>query len=125
MKINERFGQLASPEAIETTMKALAANGITAFVVEDGPAAKQKMLELLPAGAEVMNMTSMTLEGIDVVEEVLESNRYEPVRTKLTSMDDATQLREKRQLGAAPKVGGGKCACGDTNRTGAYCLKHW
>ena len=94
--------KLANQESIEKTIVALKENGINALVVEDGKAAKEKVFELLPVGAEVMNMTSVTLETIGVVKEILESGKYNSIRKKLMSMDRKTQGREMQKLGEAP-----------------------
>lgn len=101
MQPNPIFAQLASAEQIKTTREALTANGFTVHVVNSGAEAKQKALELIPAGAEVMTMTSVTLDTIGVVPELNESGRYNSVRTKLNQMDES-QAREKRKLAAAP-----------------------
>ncbi|MBI4280596.1 LUD domain-containing protein, partial [Candidatus Uhrbacteria bacterium] len=103
MKLNQQFGQLASSDRIDKVVTALAKNGIKAMVVENGEAAKQKILELIPAGAEVMNMSSQTLETISVAQEINESGRYDSARNKLKAMDEKTQAKEKQQLGAAPE----------------------
>lgn len=103
MKINESFGRLADEATVARTVKALKRNGMAAHVVATGAEAKAKVLELVPAGADVMNMTSMTLEGTGVVRAVLDSGRFKSVRKRLSEMDDATQLTEKRQRGAAPE----------------------
>lgn len=102
MKINDRFGQLADAETISRAATALKQNGIEAVIVENSAQAKQKLLALLPENAEVMNMTSMTLETISVVTEVLASGRYRPVRKTFEQMDKE-QKREKAKLGAAPE----------------------
>lgn len=93
MPINEKFGKLADDQTIQKTIAALKGNGIEAFVMENAGQAKQKLLELLPEGAEVMNMTSTTLETISVVKEVLESGRYNPVRKV---------IKTNPKLGSAP-----------------------
>lgn len=103
MQINESFGQLADASTVQKTADALTSNGMTAVVVPTGEAAKQKVLELLPPHAEVMNMTSMTLEGISVTKEILDSGQYQSVRNQLDTMDSATQGQEKRRLGATPE----------------------
>ncbi|MEX1997770.1 MAG: LUD domain-containing protein [Candidatus Andersenbacteria bacterium] len=102
MEINAQFGQLADQATVDATAAALTNNGITTLVVDSGAEAKAKVLELLPEGAEVMNMTSMTLEGISVVKEILESTRYASVRKKLNALDQEKDDREMRCLGAAP-----------------------
>jgi hypothetical protein len=103
MKSKKSFTQLADAATIEKTVKALASNGISAVVVDTAESAKRKVLEILPKQAEVMNMTSMTLEGITLVKEILESGQFNSVRNKLNTMDDATQGTAKRRLGAAPE----------------------
>ena len=64
MDINPVFGELASQESLERTVTALKGHGIEALIVETAEDAKHKALELIPKSAEVMNMTSQTLEEI-------------------------------------------------------------
>ncbi|KKU01653.1 MAG: hypothetical protein UX52_C0036G0005 [Candidatus Amesbacteria bacterium GW2011_GWA1_46_35] len=47
---------------MEKTAEALKRNEMEAFVVENGAAAKAKVMEMVPVGAEVMCMSSATLE---------------------------------------------------------------
>jgi L-lactate utilization protein LutB len=67
------WDQVADDTVIETTVAALAKNGITAYVAENGQQAKEKALEIIPQGAQVMTMTSMTLEALGIVKEINES----------------------------------------------------
>lgn len=96
--------QLASEAKIEKTILALKENGIEAFVVENGEEAKKKVLELLPKGAEVMKMSSVTLDTINLSKEIEESERFNSVRKKLLSMNKEKQGSEMRKLGAAPEI---------------------
>lgn len=93
---------MASKEQIQRAVKALGTNGFKVEVAENGEAAKKKVLELLPQGAEVFTMTSQTLEAIGVATEVNESGNYDAIRSKLMAMDWKTQAREMAKLGAAP-----------------------
>src|SRR3989338_205580 len=95
------FDTLATQKDIDTTIAALKANGIEAVAVATGADAKTKLMEMIPAGASVMNMTSVTLDAISASTEVNESGKYEPIRVKL--MDQATSADRKRELGAAPE----------------------
>ena len=52
----------------------LSQNGITTFVVEDREAAKQKIKDLIPDGAEVMTMTSVTLDTLNIVRTEIRSS---------------------------------------------------
>lgn len=103
MKINEKYGELASASSIEKVVGELAKKGITALVVENGQAAKEKVLEIIPAGAEVMNMTSMTLENTGIAKALSEPGKFDFIRKKLEKMDDKTEGMAKRRLGAAPE----------------------
>ena len=92
----------APTDAIERTLEALAAHGIDAELAVDGEEAKQKVLALLPPGAEVFTLTSVTLEEIGLAKEINESGRYSSVRAALSGMDPQTQGRQMRKMGAAP-----------------------
>lgn len=96
------WDELADESSVERTVSALNANGIEAIVVENGAEAKRKVLEILPEGAEVMNMTSVTLDTIGVSDEITKSGKFDSVRNKLMSMDKNEQGAEMRRLGAAP-----------------------
>ena len=93
---------LASESSIEKVIASLKNGGIDALVVENGQLAKEKVLEMLPKGAEVMTMSSQTLEAIGVTKEINESGSYDSIKAKLAGMDRNTQGREMQRLGAAP-----------------------
>jgi L-lactate utilization protein LutB len=95
------FDQLANKETVEKTKLALEGNGFTVILAENGQEAKQKALELIPRGAEIMTMTSVTTETIGLTQELNDSGNYSPLRNKLYSKD--TPDREKKRLGAAPE----------------------
>ena len=97
-----RWTSAAPTDAIERTLEALAAHGIDAELAADGEDAKQKVLALLPPGAEVLTLTSVTLEEIGLTREINESGRYNSVRAALNGMNPQTQGRQMRKLGAAP-----------------------
>lgn len=96
------FDALATDEIIAKTAAALAANGIEAVVVENGEAAKRKMLEIVPEVAEVMTMSSMTLDVVGLLRELNESGRLDPIRAKFKTMDRKTQGSLMQKMGAAP-----------------------
>ncbi|MBI4039279.1 LUD domain-containing protein [Candidatus Daviesbacteria bacterium] len=100
----KKWDKLADEKTIENTIAALKANGIDAQVVENRQEAKRKVLELIPAGSEVMTMTSVTLDTIGLSEEINRADsRFRPVRDKLYAMDRNTQVQEMNRLGAAPQ----------------------
>ena len=102
MKTMDKWEILASEESISRTVVALNANGITAVVVETGKEAKRKVFEIIPKGAEVMTMTSATLDALGISTEIVESGKFNSVRKKMMVLDWKTQGRELRKLGAAP-----------------------
>lgn len=97
------FSQLATDESIAKAIESLKTNGISAFVVENRIEAKNKVLEILPKDAEVMSMSSVTLETTGITKEINESGNYDSVKSKLTKMDRKTQGREMQRIGAAPE----------------------
>ena len=99
---NADFAELASDERIARTLAALGPRGITAEVVETGAAARARVLELLPLGAEVFTSLSETLAETGLAAEINESGRYNAIRPKLAKLDRTTQRREMKKLAAAP-----------------------
>ena len=102
MKLNEKFGQLADDAAIQRAIAALQTSGVEAVVVQSQEEAKRKFFEMLPAGAEVMNNSSVTLDTIGIAKEIVDSGRYDAVRNKLNKMDRATHNSQMQKLGAGP-----------------------
>ncbi len=97
------WNTVATDQVIDQTKTKLEANGIAVIVVESGAEAKAKALELIPAGAEVMSMSSTTLDEIGVSSEIMESGKYDSVKSKLMKMDRTTQGTEMQKLGSAPE----------------------
>ena len=96
------WDRLADKKTVERTADALKANGIEAFFVDNGEDAKKKALELIPQNAEIMNMSSVTLDTIGLSKEIMESGRFDAVKKKLMIMDRKTQNSQMQKLGAAP-----------------------
>jgi hypothetical protein len=92
----------ASKQSIERTLKALNANGIQAVPAANAAEARQKVLAMLPAGAEVFTMASVTLDAVGLAKEVNEPGRFDSIRNRLSTMNPNTQEREMRKLCAAP-----------------------
>jgi hypothetical protein len=98
------FDQLASKESVEKAKAALEANGFTVILAENGEGAKLKALELIPKGAEVLTMTSVTSDTIGLAKELNESGNYDALRPKITAMmGDKSKSREQKRMGVAPE----------------------
>lgn len=97
------WDHVASNEVLKRTAAALEANGLTVIIVENGAAAKAKALELIPAGAEVMNMSSVTVDTIGLSDELNKSGKYNSLRNTLTALPKDADPVQKLKLGAAPE----------------------
>jgi hypothetical protein len=97
------FSKLADDSAIKTTVDALKSNGIEAMVVENGEEAKKKVLEMIPKGAEVMHMSSVTLETLGLDKEIDESGNYNSVKGELAKLDRTKDAVMMQKIGAAPE----------------------
>ncbi len=94
---------LADDVTIAKTIDVLKENGIDASVVATGAEVKEKVLSLMPEGAEVMTMSSVTLDTIGLTQEINGSNKYQPIRDKLYAMNRDTERVAMLKLGAAPE----------------------
>lgn len=96
------FAQPASDERIERTAQALERNGIRALIAENSDEALQMFLELVPAGAQVHQGSSVTLETTGITRAIETSGRFDAVRPQIRKLDRATQSVDIRHLGASP-----------------------
>jgi hypothetical protein len=83
-------------KTIEKIIENLKPRQINAFFVETGKEAKEKVLELIPAGSRVLTASSQTLEKIGISDEIEGSGKYTSVRKKYMSLDhkkDADKIR--------------------------------
>ena len=87
----------ATEESIQRAAGALAENNIEVVVVDDGAAARQTVLGMIPDGAEVYTAKSKTLEDIGIFAAINESGNYDAIRPRYLKMDRATQAREIRK----------------------------
>jgi LUD domain len=96
------FTSAAPTERIDRVAEALRRHNIEAVVVGTGAEARERVLEMLPDGAEIHWGTSRTLEEIGLTPELLAEGRYDALRPRYLQMDRATHGREIRKLVAAP-----------------------
>ena len=96
------FDTTATKETVEKTIAALSNNGITAELVT-ASSARERVLEMIPEGSEVMIMTSVTVDTLGISEVINGSTKYISLKKKLATMDDKMQKLEKNGIGAAPE----------------------
>jgi hypothetical protein len=98
----ERFGAPASEEVLGQVAARLRERNVEAVIVPGPAEAREAVLKLLPAGAEVHSGKSKTLQEIGISPELAAEGRYNYLRAAYLKMDRATQMREIRKLIAAP-----------------------
>lgn len=96
------FSKLAPKEVVNKTIKALDSRNLSAEMVETKEEAKAKVLSLIPKGAEVFSMTSVTLSQAGIDQEINESGKFNSVRNQLDKLDRKTDSLKMQKLGAAP-----------------------
>ena len=99
----DKWNELASKDSVEKTIQSLKENGIEAKFVSTGEDAKEEVFKIIPEGAEVMTMSSVTLDTLGISNQVQESGKLTSVKNKLGKMDRETQGLEMQKLGAAPE----------------------
>jgi hypothetical protein len=100
--LNRRFATMADESSVNRAAAALEANGISVIRAASSGEAKRIVLGLVPAGAQVHQGASQSLVETGIAEEILNSDRYEPIHPQIWSMDRETQADEIRRLGASP-----------------------
>ena len=103
MIIMDKWNTLADDQTIQTTIEALKKKQMDAEVVETGADAKQRVIELLPEGANVAVNTSITLDTIGISDLIDSSGKYDSQRKKWMSLDMKTQRREIEVLRSTPE----------------------
>jgi len=102
--LSRRFAAPADNASVTRTVAALEGNGITVLRAPNSAEAKRLVLDLIPAGSQVHQGASQSLETSGITDEIERSGRYEPVRPQVFSLDRALQADEIRRLSASPDV---------------------
>jgi L-lactate utilization protein LutC len=96
------YNEVVSLEVLNKTAENLNKRNLQAVVVKTAEEAKQKVLELIPKGADVMAMTSETLNAIGLTEIFSEDGEYLSVKKQLSKLNRETDQKRMQELGAAP-----------------------
>ena len=102
--LRRRFAVPAEEARVRRTAAALEANGITVLRAGNGAEAKRVVLDLIPAGSQVHQGASQSLDAAGITDEIDRSGRHEPLRPRVFSMDRATQADQIRRLSASPEI---------------------
>ena len=88
----------ADEAAILRTVAALQFRNVEAVVAEDGDDARQKLIAMIPDGAEVFKSTSETLDTIGYSDYFNQTDRYKNLNREMAAETDREQQRELRRL---------------------------
>jgi L-lactate utilization protein LutC len=98
------FAAPATEAELDQLAENLRARNFEVVIVQNGDEARAEALKRIPEGATVHSGKSKTLEDSGLVQELMESDRYDFIRRRTLKMDRQTQGAEIRRLGAAPDV---------------------
>jgi LUD domain len=102
--LSRQFAVVPDDARVARTAAALEANGISVLRATDAGDAKRIVSDLVPAGAQVHNGASQSLEETGLAEEIHNSGRYDAIHPQIWSMDRETQADEIRRLTSSPDV---------------------
>jgi hypothetical protein len=98
------FSEPATARQLAHAASALTTNGFTVEILDDAAAARARVNDLVPDGANVFTGASETLRLSGIDEDLNASGRYESVRARGHALDRATQLAEIWRLISTPDV---------------------
>jgi hypothetical protein len=98
------FTDPASAGRLERAAAALTAHGFAVEILDDAPAARARIKDLIPGGASVFTGASETLRLSGIEADINDSEQYGSLRRRGLAMDRATQMDEIRRLLASPDV---------------------
>jgi acyl-CoA hydrolase len=98
----DSFTALPDEQALAATVVALEEHGFSVEVVENLDAAREAVLNRIPAGSSVMTNTSVTLTETGIADAINEGGPYESARNKMFALDFATQVQQMKAIGGQP-----------------------
>jgi hypothetical protein len=95
--------RLVYDQSLQKTIQALRKNNFNVVVSETKAEVKDYVAGLLVDGAEVMQMSSMSLEETGVADLINESGKYKSIKAILRDPENATMsVKEKTRLASVP-----------------------
>jgi hypothetical protein len=104
------FADPAPTDRLERAASALTAHGFGVESLDDAPAARARVKQLLPEGAGVFTSASETLRLSGIEDDINASGRYEAIKPRVLAMDRATEADAIRRLIATPDFALGSVA---------------
>ena len=100
----ETFATPASADRIHHASAALLANGFGVEILDDAAVARRRIRELIPQRSVVLTAASETLRISGIEQDINTSGRYDPVRTRVQSMDRSAEANAIRRLMTTPDI---------------------
>jgi acyl-CoA hydrolase len=97
-----RYTALPDKQTLAETVVALEEHGFSVEVVDDLDAAREATLVRIPHGSSVMTNTSVTLQETGIADTVDGDGPYDSARTRMATLDYATQLPEMKAIAGQP-----------------------
>ena len=98
------FADPAPAQRLERAAAALRKHNFAVELLDDAAAARTRVKELIPEGAQVFTGASETLRLSGIEADINDSGRYDAVRPRGLAMDRTTQMDEIRRMIASPEV---------------------
>ncbi len=95
------WNKLADEQTLQKTAKALQSNGVKVYITKDKKQAFEKVMDIIPNGAEVMDLTSVTLDETGISKEIQESGKYKSVRKKIMAVSQKEMRHAMRKMSAS------------------------
>jgi acyl-CoA hydrolase len=99
---SERFAALPDDETLAETVAGMEGRGVSVDVVDDLDAARRVVLARIREGSSVMTNPSVTLEETGIAPAIDDGGPYDSARSKASTLDRATQLREIKAIMGQP-----------------------
>ncbi len=96
------FTAAASAASLERAATALKEHGFAVEILDDVAAARDRVRELVPAGASVFTSASETTRLSGIEADLNTGGRYDAVKPRVLAMDRATRADDIRRLIATP-----------------------
>ena len=93
----ETYNTLASSDSIKMVTDSLEQMNVKSIVVKNGKEALNKIIELIPTGATVMNGTSKTLEQIGYIDYLKNQNKWSDLHKMITDVNDPEKRKRIRK----------------------------
>jgi len=98
------FTDPAPAERLERAAAALTAHGFTVEILDDAAAARRRVKDLIPEGANVFTGASETLRLSGIEDDINASGRYDALKQRTHGMDRVSELNEIWRLISTPDV---------------------